>query len=193
MSSSYIVSGCRTPIGKFLGGLAPFTAPQLAGITLKETLARAKASASELAQVILGQVVTAGAGQAPARQALLHAGIPDTVGAITVNKVCGSGLAAVMLADAMIRAGDASMIAAGGMESMSQAPHLLRGTRGGWKYGTQRVDDSLESDGLRCAIGLASMGCYADATAANTASRARIRMRGPCNRTSVRLPRSKLD
>lgn len=166
MSSSYLVSGCRTPIGKFLGGLALFSAPQLGGLSLKETLARAGASPEELDQVIMGQVVAAGAGQAPARQALLHAGIPDTVGAITVNKVCGSGLAAVMLADAMIRAGDASLIAAGGMESMSQAPHLLRGTRAGWKYGGQRVDDALESDGLRCAIGQASMGCYADATAA---------------------------
>jgi acetyl-CoA C-acetyltransferase len=166
MSSSYLVSGCRTPIGKFLGGLASFSAPQLGGLSLKETLARAGAMPGELDQVIMGEVVAAGAGQAPARQALLHAGIPDTIGAITVNKVCGSGLAAVMLADAMIRAGDASQIAAGGMESMSQAPHLLRGTRAGWKYGPQRVDDALETDGLRCAIGQASMGCYADATAA---------------------------
>ncbi len=166
MSSSYIVSGCRTPIGKFLGGLAPFSAPQLGGLTLKETLARAGSSPGELNQVILGEVVAAGTGQAPARQALLHAGIPDSIGAITVNKVCGSGLAAVMLADVLIRSGDASMIAAGGMESMSQAPHLLRGTRAGWKYGPQRVDDALEVDGLKCAIGQASMGCYADATAA---------------------------
>ncbi len=166
MSSSYLVAGCRTPIGKFLGGLAAFTASQLGGLTLRETLTRAGVSPGELDQVILGQVVTAGSGQAPARQAALHAGIPDTVGAITVNKVCGSGLAAVMLADVMIRAGDASLIAAGGMESMSQAPHLLRGTRAGWKYGSQRVDDALEIDGLSCAMGHVSMGCYADATAA---------------------------
>src|SRR5947209_1318784 len=119
MSSSYIVAARRTPIGKLLGGLSTVPAPQLAATTIRAVLGDSKQDAAAVDQVILGNVLSAGIGQAPARQAALGARIPATVGAITINKVCGSGLATVMLADQAIRAGDASIIVAGGMENMS--------------------------------------------------------------------------
>jgi acetyl-CoA C-acetyltransferase len=122
-------------------------------------------------QIILGHVLSAGVGQAAARQASIAAGIPPTVGAMSVNKVCGSGLAAVMLADQMIRAGDASIVIAGGMENMSLAPHLLTGSRRGWKYGHQQALDSMLHDGLWCACEDSGMGCLADYTAEKCAVR----------------------
>src|SRR5262245_44714719 len=132
MTSSYIIAARRTPIGKLLGSLSSVPAPQLAAVAIRAALADSDQNPEAVDQVILGNVLSAGIGQAPARQAALGAGIPATVGAITINKVCGSGLAAVMLADQAIRAGDANLIVAGGMENMSMTPHLMMGARNGW-------------------------------------------------------------
>ncbi|MGC3969996.1 MAG: beta-ketoacyl synthase N-terminal-like domain-containing protein [Pirellulales bacterium] len=149
---SYLLAGCRTPIGKLLGGLSSLAAPQLGSFVIREALARAGVEPTQVDEVIMGNVLQAGVGQAPARQAALLAGLPPTVAAVTVNKVCGSGLKAVMLADQAIRAGDAACIVAGGMESMSRAPHLLVGSRTGFKYGHERLLDSMIHDGLWCAL-----------------------------------------
>lgn len=150
MPDAFLLSAARTPVGKFLGGLADMPAPDLGAVAIKEALARAKATPDKIDEVIMGNVIQAGLGQNPARQSALKAGLPDTIAAYTVNKVCGSGLKAVMLAAQAIRAGDADLIAAGGMESMSRAPHLLFGARTGWKYGDQKVIDALIKDGLWC-------------------------------------------
>ena len=143
-----IAGACRTPIGKFLGGLASFKAPALGALAIREALTRARVPADQVDEVIMGQVVQAGSGQAPARQAAIHGGIPVTVGAMTVNKVCGSGLKAVMLAAQAIKAGDASVVVAGGMESMSQAPFLLHDARTGIRLGGAQLADSVVKDGL---------------------------------------------
>ena len=164
---SYILGGCRTPIGKFLGSLAGVPATRLGSICIAEALRRTQTAADAVEEVILGQILTAGVGQAPARQAALGAGLPASVAALTINKMCGSGLKAVMLADQVIRAGDARCIVAGGMESMSRAPHLLMGTREGWKYGPQTVLDSMLHDGLWCPFENAAMGSAADYIAAS--------------------------
>lgn len=166
MSHSWIIAGCRTPIGKLLGGLAGTAAPKLAAITIAESLRRAGLPPDRVDEVILGQVLQAGVGQAPARQAALSAGIPAFVPAVTINKVCGSGLKAIMLADQAIRAGDAKVIVAGGMESMSRAPHLLMAGRSGIKFGHGQLLDSMLHDGLWCACENVGMGSLADATAA---------------------------
>jgi len=163
--STVILSAVRTPIGKFLGGLAEFSAPQLGAIALREAFARAGIAPNLVDEVLMGQVVQAGTGQAPARQASLHAGIPDTVPAHTVNMVCGSGLKAVMLADQAIRVGDAQIVLAGGMESMSRAPFLLQGVRQGYKYGHQTTQDALIQDGLWCSFQNWAMGEAAEHTA----------------------------
>jgi acetyl-CoA C-acetyltransferase len=152
MADAYLLSAARTPIGKYLGAFADVSAPDLGAAALREALSRAHASAAQLDEVIMGNVLQAGLGQNPARQAALKAGLPDTIAAYTVNKVCGSGLKAVMLAAQAIRAGDAELIAAGGMESMSRAPYLLFGARQGWKYGDQKVVDEMVHDGLWCAF-----------------------------------------
>jgi acetyl-CoA C-acetyltransferase len=165
MTSSYIIAARRTPIGKFLGLLSTVPAPRLATDTIRAALDDCGVAADRVQEVILGNVLTAGVGQAPARQAALAAGIPPTVGAVTINKVCGSGLKAVMLADQAIRAGDAEIIVAGGMENMSLAPHLLQGSRTGWKFGQQEVIDSMQHDGLWCAVENKAMGSLADYTA----------------------------
>ncbi len=162
MSDAYILTGCRTPIGKFLGGLAPVPAPQLGATVITETLRRAGIAHDRVDEVILGNILSAGLGQAPARQAALAAGVPASVGALTINKMCGSGLKAVMLASQAIRAGDADCIVAGGMENMSRAPHLVMGAREGWKFGNQQVLDSMIHDGLWCAVENISMGAEAD-------------------------------
>ena len=138
------------------------SAPQLAGYAIRGALASANVDSDRVDEVVVGEVLTSGVGQAPARQAALHAGIPESVGCATVGKVCGSGLYAIMLADRAIRAGDNSIVVAGGMESMSQAPHLLRSSRVGWKYGPQSLLDSIEFDGLRCPHGSVLMGVYAE-------------------------------
>ena len=162
MGSSYLLGGCRTPIGKLAGGLASLRAPELGAIAVAEALRRAAIEAEAIDEVILGQVLSAGSGQAPARQAALRAGLPPSVAAVTINKVCGSGLKAVMLADQAIRAGDAERIVAGGMESMSQAPFLVQGARSGLKFGHQTLWDSMQLDGLSCALENVAMGTQAD-------------------------------
>jgi acetyl-CoA C-acetyltransferase len=162
MRHAYLLSGCRTPIGKFLGALAAMPAPELGAAVIREAICRAGVAPESVDEAIMGCVLTAGVGQAPARQAALKAGLPPTVAALTVNKVCGSGLKAVMLADQAIRAGDARLIVAGGMESMSRAPFLLTGAREGWKFGPQKVLDSMLHDGLWCAFEDVVMGAEAD-------------------------------
>lgn len=166
MPQSFIVAACRTPIGKLLGGLAPVSAPQLGAAVVREALRRSRLASENIDEVILGNVLSAGVGQAPARQAALHGGLPPTVAALTINKVCGSGMKAIMLADQAIRAGDAQAIIAGGMESMSQAPYLLRGAREGWKFGDQKAIDSMLHDGLWCAFEDVAMGEHAEHVAA---------------------------
>ncbi len=162
MTASYILAGCRTPIGKFLGGLASVPAPKLGAVAVGEALRRSGLPADAIDEVIMGNVLSAGLGQAPARQAALFGGLPNSVAAVTINKMCGSGLKAVMLADQAIRAGDAEIIIAGGMESMSRAPHLISGARQGWKFGDQQVRDSMLYDGLWCAFEDMAMGAEAD-------------------------------
>ncbi|MBI3823173.1 MAG: acetyl-CoA C-acetyltransferase [Planctomycetes bacterium] len=152
MSDAFLVAAVRTPIGKYLGGFAELSAQDLGGRVLKETLHRANFTADAVDEVIMGCVLQAGLGQNPARQAALKAGLPDSIAAFTVNKVCGSGLKAVMLAAQAIRAGDADVVLAGGMESMSRAPHLLFNTRAGWKIGDQKAVDAMIHDGLWCAF-----------------------------------------
>jgi acetyl-CoA C-acetyltransferase len=162
MSGSFLIAGCRTPIGKFLGGLSGLPAPRLGAIAIAEAVRRAGVSSDAVDEVIMGNVLSAGLGQAPARQAALHAGLPPTVAAVTVNKVCGSGLKAVMLADQAIRAGDAEIVVAGGMENMSQTPFLLPGARAGWKLGDRSAVDSMMHDGLWCAFENVGMGSEAN-------------------------------
>src|SRR5436190_7903002 len=165
MTYSYILAARRTPIGKLLGSLSTVPAPQLAAAAIQAALADSGLQPDAADHVILGNVLSAGIGQAPARQAALAAGIPATAGAVTINKVCGSGLMAVMFADQAIRAGDAKVIVAGGMENMSLAPHLLVGARTGWKFGHQTTLDSMLHDGLWCAFENKGMGSLADYTA----------------------------
>lgn len=155
---AFILSAARTPIGKFLGGLADLPAPKLGAVAIAEAVRRAGVKPEQVEDVVMGNVVQAGVGQAPARQAALFAGLPDTVPAHTTNMVCGSGLKAVMLAAQSVRAGDANVIVAGGMESMSRAPFLLQGVRQGYKYGNQTTTDALVSDGLWCAFENWAMG-----------------------------------
>ena len=157
--------GARTPIGRFLGGLSHLSAPQLGAIAVRAAVERSGIDVRDVEEVIMGNVVTAGAGQAPARQAAVVGGVPETVPALTINKVCGSGLKAVMLAAQAVRAGDARLIVAGGMESMSMVPHYLRGMRNGIKFGDQGMDDGLIFDGLWCSFGNCHMGGYAEYTA----------------------------
>jgi acetyl-CoA C-acetyltransferase len=150
MAEALILSAVRTPIGKYLGGLSEVPAPELGAKMMKEALRRAGVAPATVDEVIMGNALQAGVGQNPARQAALKAGLPDSIAAYTVNKVCGSGLKAVMLAAQAIKAGDAQVIVAGGMESMSRAPYLLFGARTGWKYGDQKVADAMIHDGLWC-------------------------------------------
>lgn len=152
MHDAYILSAARTPIGKYLGGLSELTAPQLGASAITEAMKRARVPVERVDEVIVGNVLQAGVGQNPARQAALKAGLPDTIAAFTVNKVCGSGLKSVMLAAQAIRAGDANLIVAGGIESMSRAPYLLFNVRNGWKYGDQKAVDAMIHDGLWCAF-----------------------------------------
>jgi acetyl-CoA C-acetyltransferase len=160
-----IVAAARTPIGKFLGALSSLTAPELGAVAIKAAVERAGIAADDINEVIMGNVVQGGVGQAPARQAMLKAGIPATVSATTINKVCGSGLNAVMLAAQAIKAGDAQVIVAGGQESMSNAPHYVYGMRNGVKLGDQTMVDGVIKDGLWCASCDVHMGGHAEYTA----------------------------
>jgi acetyl-CoA C-acetyltransferase len=155
---SVIVSGARTPMGRLLGNLADFPATRLGGLAIAEALRRSGVAPDQAQYVIMGQVLQAGVGQIPARQAAVEAGIPMTVPALTVNKVCLSGLDAIALADQLIRAGEFEIVVAGGMESMTNAPHLLVGQRRGHKYGDVTLKDHMALDGLTDAWDCCSMG-----------------------------------
>lgn len=157
-----IVSAVRTAIGSFGGSLQNVPATTLGGVVIKEALEKAGVQANDVDEVIMGNVLQAGLGQNPARQAALAAGLPQEVSALTINKVCGSGLKAVHLATQAILAGDADIIVAGGMENMSQAPYLLKGARNGFKMGDQKVVDSMIQDGLWCAFNDYHMGTTAE-------------------------------
>ncbi len=160
-----IASAARLPTGRFLGGLSSLTAPELGGLAIAAAVGRAGVDAEDIDEVIMGNVVQAGTGQAPARQAAIGAGLPDEIPALTVNKVCGSGLKAVMLGAQAVKAGDARVVVAGGMESMSRAPYLVRGYREGVKFGGRELVDGLIHDGLWCSFGSCHMGGHAEYTA----------------------------
>lgn len=160
-----IVAAVRTPIGRYLGGLSSFTAPQLGAMVIRDAIRRAGIEPSAVDEVFMGQVVQGGSGQAPARQALIGAGVPATTSAVTINEVCGSGLRAVMLAAQAIRAGDRQCLVAGGQESMSSAPHYVYGMRQGIKAGNQTMVDGMIHDGLWDSFGGNHMGEYAEYTA----------------------------
>jgi acetyl-CoA C-acetyltransferase len=160
-----IVSAARTPIGRFLGGLSPLSAPDLGAIAIRAAVERAGIEPGEVQEIIMGNVVQGGVGQAPARQAAIRAGIPATASALTINKVCGSGLKAVMLAAQAIKAGDARVIVAGGQESMSNAPFYVYGMRNGVKLGDQQLVDGVIRDGLWCSFCDVHMGGHAEYTA----------------------------
>src|SRR5688500_15165130 len=160
-----IVAAARTPIGKFLGGLSTLSAPELGAIAIREALRRANVAPDAVNEVIMGQVIQGGTGQAPARQAALKAGVPATVSAVTINKVCGSGLKSVMLAAQSIKAGDNQVIVAGGQESMSNAPYYVYGMRNGVKLGDQQMVDGMIKDGLWCSSCDVHMGGHAEYTA----------------------------
>ncbi|MFC3453961.1 acetyl-CoA C-acetyltransferase [Amycolatopsis speibonae] len=158
MSGSVILGAARTPIGRLLGSLKDFSGAQLGGFAIKAALEQAGVSPDAVQYTIMGQVLTAGAGQIPARQAAVAGGIPMTVPALTINKVCLSGLDAIALADQLIRAGEFDLIVAGGQESMTQAPHLLPKSRAGFKYGDTTLVDHMAYDGLFCAFDQVAMG-----------------------------------
>jgi acetyl-CoA C-acetyltransferase len=158
MAGSVIVAGARTPMGRLLGSLKDFTGADLGGLAIKGALERAGVAPDQVDYVIMGQVLQAGAGQITARQAAVKAGIPMTVPALTINKVCLSGLDAIALADQLIRAGEFEIVVAGGMESMTQAPHLLPKSRSGYKYGSVEMLDAMAHDGLFCAFDQCAMG-----------------------------------
>jgi acetyl-CoA C-acetyltransferase len=160
-----ILSAVRTPIGRYLGGLSTFTAPQLGAMVIREAVSRSGIDPAAVDSVIMGQVVQGGSGQAPARQAQIHAGLPPSIPAVTINMVCGSGLKAVMLASQAIKAGDADCLVAGGQEAMSSAPHYVYGMRTGIKAGNQTMVDGMIHDGLWDSFGCCHMGEYAEYTA----------------------------
>ncbi|HEX5570914.1 MAG TPA: acetyl-CoA C-acyltransferase, partial [Ktedonobacterales bacterium] len=162
-SDAVIVAATRTPTGRFLGGLSSLAATDLGGIVIREAIRRAGAPVERIDEVLMGNVVQAGAGQAPARQAALKGGVPGDVSAVTINMVCGSGMRAVMLATQAIKAGDGELFVAGGMESMSNAPYLLLKGRQGYRYGHSTVYDHMALDGLEDAYQKGTaMGVFAE-------------------------------
>jgi acetyl-CoA C-acetyltransferase len=171
MAGSYIVAGARTPIGKMSGALASFSAADLGSIAIKAALERAGVSPNEVDHVIMGQVLMAGQGQVPSRQAAVKAGIPMNVPALNVNKVCLSGLNSIYLADQMIQAGDADIVIAGGMESMTNAPYIASGARGGFRYGNTELKDAIIADGLWCSFDSCLMGLGTERYTAGNISR----------------------
>ena len=171
MPGSYLVAGARTPIGKMSGALAGFSAAELGGIAIAEALRRAGVAPDEVEHVIVGQVLMAGQGQVPSRQAAVKAGIPLRVPSVNVNKVCLSGLNSIYLADQMIASGDADIVVAAGMESMTNAPYLATGARGGFRYGNTELADAIIKDGLWCAFDACLMGLGTERYAAGNISR----------------------
>ncbi|MCK4301821.1 MAG: acetyl-CoA C-acetyltransferase [candidate division Zixibacteria bacterium] len=161
-NEAYIVSVCRTAIGNLHGGLGSMTAPQSGAQAIKEAVRRSGVDPADIEEVIMGQVVQGGCGQAPGRQAAIHAGVPPEASVMTINKVCGSGLKAVMLAAQSIRAGDQDVFVAGGMESMSQTPYVIRGAKTGLRWGHKQLDDIMVSDGLWDSFNNFHMGCAAE-------------------------------
>ena len=168
MSKAFIISGARTAIGSFGGALADVSATELARVVIESALKRAGIDSADVDEVIMGNVLQAGLGMNPARQSAMAAGIPDTVPSFTVNKVCGSGLKSVALAAQAIAAGDAELIVAGGMESMSRAPYLMKKARWGYRLGTDEIVDSMLSEGLTCAMANCHMGVTAENVAAES-------------------------
>jgi acetyl-CoA C-acetyltransferase len=158
MAGSYIVAGARTPIGKMSGALASFSAAELGGFAIAAALQRAGVSPDEVEHVLMGQVLMAGQGQVPSRQAAVNAGIPMSVPSVNINKVCLSGLNTIYLADQMIASGEADIVIAGGMESMTNAPYIAAGARGGFRYGNTELADAIIKDGLWCAFDACLMG-----------------------------------
>ena len=158
MPGSYIVAGARTPIGKMSGALASFSAADLGGFAIAAALQRAGVAPTEVEHVIMGQVLMAGQGQVPSRQAAAKAGIPMSVPSVNINKVCLSGINAIYLADQMIQSGDADIVIAGGMESMTNAPYIASGARSGFRYGNTELKDAIIADGLWCAFDACLMG-----------------------------------
>ena len=165
LNEAVIISAARTPVGKFLGSLKGFSAPQLGAIAVRESVKRAGLKPEDVDEVIMGCVIQAGLGQNPARQAALNGGLPNTVSAVTVNKVCGSGLKAVMMAAQGVRLGDVDIVVAGGMESMSNAPYLMPKAREGYRLGNGELVDSMINDGLWCAFENYHMGCTGEVVA----------------------------
>ena len=165
LNEAVIISAARTPVGKFLGSLKGFSATELGAIVVRESVKRAGIKPEDVDEVIMGCVIQAGLGQNPARQAALNGGIPSTVAAVTVNKVCGSGLKAVMMAAQGVQLGDSEMVVAGGMESMSNAPYLIPKAREGYRLGNGELVDSMINDGLWCAFGNYHMGCTGEVVA----------------------------
>ncbi len=157
-----ILSACRTPVGRYLGTLTNVPAVQLGALVIREAIKRAGVADTDIEEVIMGNVLTAGLGQNPARQAAIHAGLPQEIPAITVNKVCASSMRSVMLADQIIRCGDADVIVAGGMENMSAAPYLVPKARGGYRMGDGVLVDEMIKDGIWCAFGDYHMGITAE-------------------------------
>ncbi|HKS09804.1 MAG TPA: acetyl-CoA C-acetyltransferase [Pyrinomonadaceae bacterium] len=165
LNEAVIISAARTPVGKFLGSLKGFSAPQLGSIVVREAVKRAGVKPEDVDEVIMGCVIQAGLGQNPARQAALNGGLPNTVSAVTVNKVCGSGLKAVMMAAQGVQLGDTEIVVAGGMESMSNAPYLIPKAREGYRLGNGELVDSMINDGLWCAFENYHMGCTGEVVA----------------------------
>lgn len=159
LNEAVIISAARTPVGKFLGSLKGFSATELGAIAVRESVKRAGVEPADVDEVIMGCVIQAGLGQNPARQAALNGGLPSTVAAVTVNKVCGSGLKAVMMAAQGVQLGDADIVVAGGMESMSNAPYLIPKAREGYRLGNGELVDAMINDGLWCAFENYHMGC----------------------------------
>ena len=171
MPGSYIVAGARTPIGRMSGALAEFSAADLGGFAIAEALQRAGVRPDEVEHVIVGQVLMAGQGQVPARQAAAKAGIPMNVPSVNINKVCLSGLNAIFLADQMVANGEADIVVAAGMESMTNAPYIASGARGGFRYGNTELADAIIKDGLWCAFDACLMGLGTERYAAGSISR----------------------
>src|SRR5947199_2439193 len=165
IKQAVIISAVRTPVGKFLGALKSFKATDLGAIVVREVVKRACVKPEDVDEVIMGCVIQAGLGQNPARQAALRGGLPNTVSAVTVNKVCGSGLKAIMMAAQGVQLGDTEIVVAGGMESMSNAPYLIPKAREGYRLGNGELVDAMINDGLWCAFENYHMGCTGEVVA----------------------------